>query len=187
LAGSRSRAGPAGGSDLLNALTGQRIGSHRVTASADLAQCGASDQRFRVREDCWRRGAFATRIAWRVGRRQPPSQRFQLIVADADGENPKIVLASRLPIMSPSWSTDGQWLVRVFESGYSAIYVQLRSGERRRVGARRCQRCAGLAPGDRRTALTLSGSGGNLDIYVLTCRQALTRITDDPSIDTEPV
>ena len=35
--------------------------------------------------------------------------------------------------------------------------------------------------------LTLSGSGGNLDIYVLDlATQQLTRITDDPAIDTEP-
>jgi TolB protein len=39
-----------------------------------------------------------------------------------------------------------------------------------------------------RLALTLSGSGGNLDVYVLDlATQALQRITDDPAIDTEPV
>ena len=39
----------------------------------------------------------------------------------------------------------------------------------------------------RRLALTLSGSGGNLDIWLLDLRtQQLTRLTDDPAVDTEP-
>jgi TolB protein len=43
------------------------------------------------------------------------------------------------------------------------------------------------SPDGRRLALTLSGSNGNLDIFVLDLTsQALTRITDDPAIDTEP-
>jgi len=179
-------------SDLLNALTGQRIGSHRVIASASTLRNAAHQiSDFVFEKIVGTRGAFATRIAYVSVDGQPPNQRFQLIVADADGENPKVVLASRLPIMSPAWSTDGQWLAYVsFESGYSAVYVQqLRSGERRRVSARAGVNGApAWAPDDRRMALALSGSGGNLDIYVLDLStQALTRVTDDPSIDTEPV
>ena len=38
----------------------------------------------------------------------------------------------------------------------------------------------------RSLALTLSGTGGNLDIWLLDlATQALTRLTDDPAIDTE--
>ena len=93
--------------------------------------------------------------------------------------------------MSPAWSPDGQWLAYVsFETKHSAVYVQLvRTGERRQVSAR-----AGIngapawSPDGKKLALTLGGSGGNPDIYVLDlATQALTRITDDPAIDTEPV
>jgi len=65
----------------------------------------------------------------------PPAQHFQLIVADADGANQHLVLESRFPLMSPSWSPDGQWLAYVsFETKHSGVYVQLvRSGERRQV------------------------------------------------------
>ena len=43
------------------------------------------------------------------------------------------------------------------------------------------------SPDGSKLALTLSGSSGNLDVYVLDlATQALTRITDDPAIDTEP-
>ena len=112
-------------------------------------------------------------------------------MADADGANQQRILESRFPLMSPSWSPDGQWLAYVsFETKHSAIYVQLvRTGERRQVSAR-----AGVngapewSPDGKKLALTLGGSGGNPDIFVLDLgSQALTRITDDPAIDTEPV
>jgi TolB protein len=121
---------------------------------------------------------------------QPPSPKFQLIVADADGENQRLVLESRYPLMSPSWSPDGQWLAYVsFESKRSAVYVQLvRTGERRQVSARAGINGAPMwSPDGKKIALTLGGSSGNPDIYVLELQtQNLTRLTDDPSIDTEP-
>ena len=92
--------------------------------------------------------------------------------------------------MSPAWSADGQWLAYVsFENRRSSVYVQqVRTGERRQVAAR-----AGIngapawSPDGRKLALTLGGSSGNPDIYILDLySQQLTRITDDPSIDTEP-
>jgi len=136
------------------------------------------------------RGAFNTNIAYVSVDGTPPTQRFQLIVADADGENPRVVLASRLPIMSPAWSPDGQWLAYVsFEGRISAVYVQqLRSGERRRVSARAGVNGApAYSPDGTQLALTLSGSSGNLDLYVLDLTtQALRRLTEDSSIDTEP-
>jgi TolB protein len=133
-------------------------------------------------------GAFSTRIAYVAVDGQPPSQRYRLIVADADGYNPRTVLESREPIMSPAWSPDGQNLAYVsFEGRVSAIYVQrLTTGERRRVSAR-----AGIngapawSPDGRKLALTLSRDG-NLDIYTLElATQTLTRITSDEAIDTE--
>jgi TolB protein len=75
-----------------------------------------------------------------------------------------------------------------FENRVAAVVVQqLRSGERRHVSARAGVNGApAWSPDGKRLALTLSGSGGNLDIYVLDLgTQELTRITDDPAIDTE--
>jgi TolB protein len=68
------------------------------------------------------------------------------------------------------------------------VYVQeVSTGKRSMVSAR-----AGIngapawAPDGKKLALTLSGSNGNLDIYLLDlATQQLTRITDDPGIDTE--
>jgi TolB protein len=44
------------------------------------------------------------------------------------------------------------------------------------------------SPDGKKLALTLSGSSGNLDIYLLELASGqLTRLTDDPGIDTEAV
>ena len=115
---------------------------------------------------------------------------YQLIVADADGENPRVVLESTHPLMSPAWSTDGQWLAYVsFEGKSRRCYVQrVRTGSASKVSAR-----AGIngapawSPDGRKLAVTLGGSGGNPDIYVsISPRRHSVQLTDDPAIDTEP-
>ncbi|HTD11477.1 MAG TPA: hypothetical protein VK676_05350 [Steroidobacteraceae bacterium] len=65
---------------------------------------------------------------------------------------------------------------------------RVRSGERRQVSARAGVNGApAWSPDGKRLALTLGGSGGNPDIYVLDlATQDLLRLTDDPAIDTEP-
>jgi TolB protein len=176
--------------DLLNTLTGQRVAGQRFIGTPGALRNAAHRVSDVVYEKVLGiRGAFATRIAYVAVDGQPPAQKFQLIVADADGENQRLVLESRYPLMSPSWSPDGQWLAYVsFENKRSAIYVQLvRTGERRQVSAR-----AGIngapswSPDGKKLALTLGGSAGNPDVYVLDLQsQNLQRITDDPAIDTE--
>lgn len=177
--------------DLVNSLTGQKVVSQRFMGVPSALRNAAHRVSDVVYEKILGiRGAFATRIAYVAVDGQPPAQTYQLIVADADGENQRLILQSRFPLMSPSWSPDGQWLAYVsFETKHSAVYVQLvRTGERRQVSAR-----AGIngapawSPDGHKLALTLGGSSGNPDIYVLDLQsQSLTRITDDPAIDTEP-
>ena len=83
------------------------------------------------------RGAFSTRLAYVEVEGAPPAQRYRLIVSDADGFNPRKVADSPEPLMSPSWSPDGQLAYVSFEGSASAIYVQdLASGKRSRVSAR---------------------------------------------------
>ncbi len=188
--------GAAGGEllvefDLLNVLTGQRLGGQRIAASAATLRNAAHRVADFVHEKILgTRGAFATRIAYVAVGGEPPARRFQLVVADADGENARVVLDSRQPIMSPAWSADGQWLAYVsFENRVSAVYVQhVRTGERRQVSARvGVNGAPAFSPDGGRLALTLSGSSGNLDVYVLDlATQQLARVTSNPAIDTEP-
>ena len=177
--------------ELVNTLTGARLAGQRFTGAAGAMRNAAH----RVSDVIYQkilgvRGAFATRIAYVAVQGEPPAQHYQLIIADADGANQHMVLESRFPLMSPAWSPDGQWLAYVsFETKHAAVYVQLvRSGERRQVSARAGVNGApAWSPDGRKLALTLGGSSGNPDIYILDLgSQDLTRLTDDPAIDTEP-
>ncbi len=177
--------------DLINTATGQPVGSKRFVANvSSLRNAAHQVSDFVYQQILGVRGAFATRIAYVSLTGAPPMQRYQLIVADADGENPHVIFDSPRPIMSPAWSADGQWIAYVsFENRLSAVYVQrLSTGERRLVSARAGVNDApAFSPDGKQLALTLSGSGGNLDIWLLDlATQQLTRLTDDPSIDTEP-
>ena len=177
--------------DLVNVLSGQRVVTQRFEGAPNALRNAAHRVSDVVYEKILGvRGAFATRIAYVAVEGDPPNQNYQLVVADADGENQRLILQSRFPLMSPAWSPDGQWLAYVsFENKRSSIYVQLvRTGERRAVSSR-----AGIngapawSPDGKKLALTLGGSNGNPDIYVLDlANQNLQRITDDPAIDTEP-
>lgn len=133
------------------------------------------------------RGAFATYIAYvNVDRTQ--RQPFRLFVADSDDYNPRVILQSAEPIMSPAWSKDARRLAYVsFEKGRSQVFVQdIYSGQRQAVAS-----FAGIngapawSPDGTRLALTLSHEG-NPEIYVfdLGTRQT-TRITNHYAIDTE--
>ena len=177
--------------ELVNVLTGQVLLNENVSVAQASVRNGAHRVADRVFEKITGiRGAFATRIAYISVDGAPPSQRYQLLVADADGENARVAMQSNQPIMSPAWSADGEWLAYVsFENRVAAIFVQrIRTGERRQVSARAGVNGApAFSPDGRKLALTLSGSTGNLDVYVLDLgTQALTRITDDQAIDTEP-
>jgi TolB protein len=177
--------------DLVNSLTGVKLASQRFMASGASLRNAAH----RVSDVVYQkitgiRGAFATHVAYVAVEGEPPNQHYQLYVADADGANQRRILDSPRPLMSPAWSPDGQWLAYVsFETKHSAVYVQLvATGERRQVSAR-----AGIngapawSPDGRKLALTLGGSTGNPDIFILDLTtQGLTRLTDDPAIDTEP-
>ena len=177
--------------ELYNVLNRQRLLGYQISANSSgmrLASHQIADMVFD--KILGIRGAFATRIAYISVQGSVPNRSYRLIVADADGENPRTVMQSNEPLMSPSWSPDGQNLAYVsFESRLPSVYVQyLKTGERRRVSAKAgVNQAPAWSPDGKKLALTLSTRDGNLDIYVLDLTtQALTRITDDPSIDTEP-
>src|SRR5205807_1164275 len=61
--------------------------------------------------------------------------KYLLDVADQDGYNPRPLLSSNEPIMSPAWSPNGREIAYVsFEGDETAIYVQnILTGGRRLV------------------------------------------------------
>src|SRR5271170_5170262 len=177
--------------ELYNVLTKQRLLGYQITSNRPglrLASHQVADMVFE--KILGIRGAFSTRIAYISVTGSLPHRDYRLIVADADGENPRVVMQSNEPLMSPSWSPDGQSLAYVsFEDRLPSVYVQiLKSGERRRVSAKAgVNQAPAWSPDGKRLALTLSTRDGNLDVYLLDLTtNGLTRITDDPGIDTEP-
>jgi TolB protein len=176
--------------DVMNLLTGQVLLTQTLRVPQASLRYGAHRVADLIHEKITGiRGAFATRIAYVSVDGAPPNQRYQLLVADTDGENMRVIMESRQPIMSPAWSPDGQWIAYVsFENRASAVFLQrVRTGERRQISARAgINGAPSFSPDGTRIALTLSGSSGNLDIYVLElATQQLTRITEDAAIDTE--
>ena len=132
------------------------------------------------------KGLASTRIAYVASNRGS----WYLVVADADGQNPRVILRSSQPIMSPAWAPDGGKLAYVsFEGRRPQIIVQdIYSGARRVVSAAPgINGAPSWAPNGQRLAFTLS-KDGNPEIYALDlATQTPVRLTNSGSIDTEPV
>ena len=135
------------------------------------------------------RGAFFTRMAYVTATGLDKGSRYALMVADSDGYNPQTVVRSSEPLLSPSWSPDGNRLAYVsFEGGNSTIFIQnIGSGAREQVAKfRGINGAPAFSPDGRRLALTLSRSG-NPEIYVMDLgSRALNQVTNHFGIDTEP-
>lgn len=161
------------------AEAGLRRVAHRISDAVFEALTGVS-------------GAFGTRIAYvsQEGRTLE-NRRYQLKVADIDGENEQVLLTSRQPILSPAWSPDGEQMAYVsFEQvDRASIWVQsLASGERRKIADFPGRNSApAWSPDGKKLAFSTSRDG-NPEVYVQNLASgALKRITQNPATDTEPV
>lgn len=176
---------------LFNARSSQQLLAFRLTSDRSNLRAAAHRIADMVFEELTGiPGVFGTQIAYISEERSGDRRIYQLIVADADGENRVVVAESNQPLMSPAWSPDGRRIAYVsFEGNQSAIYVQtLRTGTRERVSMRAGHNGAPVfSPDGRRLALTLSLVEGNFDIYTLDLgTQVLRRLTDHAAIDSEP-
>src|ERR1700724_1747849 len=145
--------------ELYNVLNRQRLLGYQISANKPglrLASHQVADMVFE--KILGIRGAFATRIAYISGLGALPPKDYRLIVADADGENPHVVMQSHEPLMSPSWSPDGQSLAYVsFEDRLPSVYAQtLKTGERRRISAHAgVNQAPAFSPDGKRLALNV--------------------------------
>jgi TolB protein len=131
-------------------------------------------------------GVFATRIAYVV---RTGANRYELHIADADGQNAQAALKSREPIISPTWSPDGTRLAYVsFENKKPVVYVHsLASGKRVVVANFKGSNSApAWSPDGRRLAVVLSKEGGSQIFMVNADGSGLQRLTTSSGINTEP-
>ena len=136
------------------------------------------------------RGVNGTALAYisaiQAGRGRPPT--FHLMVAGADGSEPRELASSSEPLMTPAWSPDGARLAYVgYDNGRSAIFIlDLASGERRKlVEERGINSSPAWSPDGTRIAATLS-LGHNPDIYLIDLASGgKRRLTSDAAIETE--
>ena len=132
------------------------------------------------------RGVFSSRIAYV----QKRGKVFELKVADADGANPRSVVRSMEPLISPVFSPDGAKLAYVsFEDKKPVVYVQnLGDGSRRAVAAFKGSNSApAWSPDGTHLAVTLTRDE-NSQIYLIGVDgSGVTRLTQSGDISTEPV
>ena len=137
------------------------------------------------------RGAFSTRILYVLVQNPGTSYaRYQLRLADSDGERARTVFESTEPVMSPGWSPDGARIAYVsFETGKSSIVVHDLGTDERRIVANfeGINGAPAFSPDGNTLAMSLSRDG-NSEIYTQDIATgALRRVTRHPgAIDTEP-
>ncbi len=132
------------------------------------------------------KGIFSTRITYITKH----TNRHMLWISDADGENAQAALTSPEPIISPSWSPNGNELAYVsFEGRKPVIYIHDVSTGKRRVLAnfKGSNSAPAWSPDGKSLAVTLTKEGGS-QIFIIDAKGGdPRRITQSSGIDTEPV
>ena len=134
-------------------------------------------------------GIFATNLAYVLVTDKRGRRYYTLELSDADGFNPRPLLRSVQPIMSPAWAPDGKHIYYVSFEGYRArIYVQdILTGRRKSISSYHgINGAPAISPDGKQMALVLS-STGDPKIYLMNMQShKMKQLTHGPSIDTEP-
>ncbi|NKB47663.1 MAG: Tol-Pal system beta propeller repeat protein TolB [Legionellales bacterium] len=135
-------------------------------------------------------GIFSTQVAYVMVRHdRKKTAQYLLEISDIDGHNPRSLLRSSAPIMSPSWSPDGRQIAYVtFENKRAEIHlVTVATGQRRTITAYPgINGAPAWSPDGHQLAVVLSKSGAPKLYLVDVASQQLTQLTFGSAIDTEP-
>jgi len=171
---------------LWDIVRGQDMGGQSYTVgAADLRLSAHRISDFVYEKLTGEKGIFSTRIAYVT----KAAQKYNLWVADSDGEGAQSALTSPEPIISPAWSPNGSQLAYVsFESRKPVIYAHdVASGKRRLLANFRGSNSApAWSPDGKQLVATLSRDGGS-QLYAIGLNGGEPkRLTQSSSIDTEP-
>ncbi|UTW01580.1 Tol-Pal system protein TolB [Marinomonas rhizomae] len=179
------------GFELLNVLSQKPVQKH---SSIDVSSRNFRDAAHYISDKVYElltgtKGAFSTRILYVTAEGDKKAPLFKLQVADADGHRPQVVVESKEPILSPSWSMDGRKIAYVmFRNRRPNIFTQeLATGKRQQIARfRGLNGAPSWSPDGKKLALVLS-KDNNPEIYTLDiATQKLERMTNHYAIDTEP-
>jgi TolB protein len=176
---------------LWDAVRGQDIGQQSyAVAVGDLRLAAHRIADFIYEKLTGDKGVFASRIAYVTKAGGGGNVRYNLWVADSDGEGAQSALTSAEPIISASWSPSGKELAYVsFQLKKPAVYVHEVSTGRQRLVAnfKGSNSAPAWSPDGSSLAVTLSRDG-NSQIYAVSAQGGEPRrLTQSGGIDTEPV
>jgi TolB protein len=133
-------------------------------------------------------GIFSTKILY-VDGSDYLNEEYLLRISDFDGGRDKVLVSSNAPIISPTWSPDGQSVAYVsFELGRSNIYVQsILSGKRQLIKPQEGLNSSPDWSSNGKFLAAVLSKNGNSDIYKYHLKKKVwTRLTEHYGIDTEP-
>lgn len=174
---------------LLNVSSGQSLGSFHIQPQANQRRLAHKAADIVFEKLTGTKGAFDTRIAYVAASGSPKQQTYQLIVSDADGFNPRTIVSSTKPVMSPSWSPDARQLAYVsYESGRPMIYVQdLASGNKRALSDPTKSSISPAWSPDGNSIAFSRAEHGNYHLYVMNANGGNPRqLTNGNGINVEP-
>jgi TolB protein len=129
-------------------------------------------------------GVFSTRIA----AIRKSKGLFELVLLDADGRNPRVLLSERTILLMPAWRPDGkEILVTSYRAGRPELWAyRLADRSFRRLSSVANAMGGAYAPDGTRIAFTVS-EGGNSDVWVMAADgTGARRLTNQPSLDLSP-